>query len=62
MVIQDFAIKAAIGGAVGAWIWSETADNAAPQLAKYGSAIVITTGKKFVRLSQILTGIDPQHP
>ena len=40
VVMSDFAIKTAIAGAVGASIWSETADNAAAQLAKYGSAML----------------------
>ena len=61
VVISDFAIKAAIAGAVGASIWSETADNAAGQLAKYGSAMLSAPGKKFVRLYRRIKGVDPQH-
>ena len=61
LIMKDFAIKVALGGAVGASIWSETADNAAAQLAKYGSAMLSAPGKKFVRLYRSLRGIDPQH-
>lgn len=61
VVIKDFAIKTAIAGAVGASIWSETADNAAAQLAKYGSAMLSAPGKKFVRLYQRIKGVDSQH-
>ena len=61
VVMNDFAIKTAIAGAVGSSIWSETADNAAAQLAKYGSAILSAPGKRFVRLYNKIKGIDPQH-
>ena len=61
VIVQDFAIKTAIAGAVGASIWSETADNAAAQLAKYGSAILSAPGKRFVRLYDRIKGINPQH-
>ena len=61
VVISDFGIKAAIAGAVGASIWSETADNAAAQLAKYGSAMLSAPGKKFVRLYRRIKGVDPQY-
>ena len=61
VVMNDFAIKTAIAGAVGSSIWSETADNAAAQLAKYGSAILSAPGKRFVRLYNRIKGIDPQH-
>ena len=59
--INDFAIKAAITGAVGASVWSEVADNASAQLATYGSALLATPGKKFLRLYKRIKGIDPQH-
>ena len=61
VVMNDLAIKTAIGGAVGATIWAETADNGAAQLAKYGSAILSAPRKRFVRLYNIIRGIDPQH-
>ena len=61
VVMSDFAIKTAIAGAVGASIWSETADNAAAQLAKYGSAMLSAPGKKFVRLYRRIKGVDPQY-
>lgn len=61
VVITDLAIKAAIGGAVGASIWSETADSAAAQLAKYGSAMLSAPGKRFARLYGRIKGVDPQH-
>lgn len=47
--MTDFSIKTAIAGVVGASIWSETADNGAAQLAKYGSAMLSAP----VRLSLI---------
>jgi hypothetical protein len=61
VIMTDFAIKTAIAGAVGASIWAETADNAAAQLAKYGSVILSTPGKKFVSLYRRIKGVDPQH-
>jgi hypothetical protein len=61
LVFEDFAIKVAIGGGVWASIWGQTADNAAGQLAKYGSAILSAPGKKFVNLYSRIKGIDPQH-
>lgn len=61
VVMKDFAIKTAIAAAVGTSIWSETADNAASQLAKYGSAILSAPGKRFARLYSRIKGIDPQH-
>ena len=61
LISEDFAIKTAVAGAVGASIWSETADNAAAQLAKYGSAILSAPGKRFVRLYNRIKGIEPRH-
>ena len=61
IIINDFALKAAITGAVGASIWSETVDNAAAQLAKYGSTILLAPGKKFVRLYRKIEGVNPQY-
>ena len=61
VVISDFAIKTAIAGAVGASIWLDTADNAAAQLAKDGSAILSAPGKKFVRPYRRIKGVDPQY-
>jgi hypothetical protein len=61
LVMNDFAIKTAIAGAVGASIWSESADNAARQLAKYGSVIISAPGKRFVHLYKRIQAIDPQH-
>lgn len=61
VVMSDFAIKAAITGAVGSSIWAETADNAAAQLAKYGSAMLSAPGKKFARLYHRIKGVDPQY-
>nr|YP_010283177.1 hypothetical protein MKU01_pgp003 [Psammodictyon constrictum]ULD16296.1 hypothetical protein [Psammodictyon constrictum] len=59
--MNDFAIKTAIAGGAGATIWAETANNAAAQLAKYGSAMLLAPGKMFVRLYHRIKGIDPQH-
>lgn len=61
VVVTDFGIKAAIAGAVGATIWSEVADNAPVQLAKYWPHLLATPGKKFVRLYNRLKGVDPQY-
>ena len=60
-MVRDLGIKTAIAGAVGASIWSETADNAAAQLAKYGSALLATPGKKFLRVYNRIKGIDPLY-
>ena len=61
IIMKDLAVKVAIGGAVSATIWAETADNAAAQLVKYGSAILAAPGKKFVSLYNRIRRIDPQH-
>lgn len=61
IIMVDFPIKVAIAGAVGASIWSETADNAAAQLAKYGSAMLSAPGRRFSRLYTRIRGIDPQY-
>ena len=61
VVMNELAIKVAIGGAVGATIWVEIADNGAAQLAKYGSVILSTPSKRFVSIYNIIRGIDPQH-
>ena len=61
VVISDFEIKVAIAGAVGASIQSETVDNVAAQLAKSGSTLLATPGKKVLRLSNKIKGIDSQH-
>ena len=61
VIMSDFAIKTAIAGAVGASIWQETTDNAAAQLAKYGSAMLSAPGKKFVGLYDRIKRVDPQH-
>lgn len=61
VLIRDFAIKAAIAGAVGSSVWFETADNAAGQLSKYGPAILAAPGKKFIGLYHRIKGIDPRH-
>ena len=61
VIISDFGIKTAIAGGIGVSIWSETADNAAAQLAKYGSLILSAPGKKFVRLYRRIRGIDAQY-
>ena len=50
VVMCDFGIKVAIAGAVGSTIWLEIVDNAAAQLAEYGSAMLLAPGKKFVLL------------
>ena len=60
-VLKDFAIKVAVAGGVGASIWSGSADNAASQLAKYGSAMLTAPGKGFRHLYRRIKGIDPQH-
>ncbi len=61
VLFSDMALKVAIAGSIGSSIWSETADNAAAQLAKYGSAILAVPGKKFIRLYTRIRGIDPRH-
>lgn len=61
IVVVDFAVKVAIGGAIGSTIWSGTADNAAGAIAKYGTAILNAPGKKFAKLVKKLRGIDPKY-
>lgn len=61
ILMTDFAIKTAIAGAVGASIWSETADNAAAQLAKYGKFILAAPGQKFTRLLKKIKNVDPTY-
>ena len=60
-VMTDLGIKTAIAATIGASIWSETADNAAAQLSKYGPAMLAAPGKKFARLYNRIKGIDSQH-
>ena len=62
LVISDLPIKAAIAGGIDAFIWYETADNAAGQLAKYGFAMLSAPGKKFVRLYRKIKGVEPDTP
>jgi len=61
VVISAFRIKAAIAGAVGAYTWSETANNSAAQLAKYDSAMLSAWGNRSARLYSIIKGVDTQH-
>jgi hypothetical protein len=61
LVLTDFGVKVAIGGAVGASVWNESADLASAQLVKYGSAILAAPGKKFFRLLKRIKGINPEH-
>lgn len=61
VVVVDFALKVAVATAFGATIWSDTADQAAAQLAKYGGAILTAPGNKFKKLYQTLKKVDPQH-
>lgn len=57
----DLPIKAAIAGAVGSIIWSESADNAASLITRYGNAIVMAPGKRLVKIADRLRGINPDH-
>lgn len=59
--VLDFAIKVAIGSSIGATIWGSTADNAAANVVKYGTAILQSPGNKFKNFCKKLRGIDPQH-
>lgn len=61
LIVVDFALKSAIAGGIFATIWSGTADNAAKQLAKYGSAIVTAPGNKFKGLYKRLKGLNLEH-
>lgn len=56
--VVDFAVKAAIAGAIGSTIWSNTADNAAGVLAKYSSVMLSAPGKKFAKLVNKLRRVD----
>jgi hypothetical protein len=58
VIIADFATKTAIGCAIGATIWGDTADKAAGTLAKYAAAILSSPGNKFRKLFNKLKGIE----
>ena len=60
-LMQDFALRAAITGLIGSTIWSDTADTAASQVAKYAAAIVGSPGNKFRKILKKLQGIDADY-
>lgn len=59
--VIDFAIKVAVSSGLGAAIWGSTADNAAANVVKFGTAILQAPGNKFKNFYKKLRGIDPQH-
>ena len=59
--ILDFAMKIAIGTGIASTIWSGTADSAASNVIKFGTAIIQSPGNKFKSLYKKLRNIDPQH-
>lgn len=61
VIMVDFSIKAAVGTAVYATIWSETADNAAAQVTKYASAIVAALNRRLVKIVQKIRGVNPSY-
>jgi len=60
VIMKDFAIKAAIAGAVGASIWAKSADNSAALIARYGKAILMALGERLVKIVQKLCRMDPE--
>merc|ERR1711862_252689 len=58
VILEDFAIKTAIGTAVATTVWVDRATNAAAQLAKYGSAMLVAPGKKFIGLYKRIRSIN----
>lgn len=42
-------------------VWSNTGDNSAKFLTRYGSAIVTALGTKLMHLVQRITGVDPAY-
>ena len=61
LIMVDFGIKVAIGGAFASSIWSESADKAAEHIARYSTAILAAPGRKIGRIVQRLKGINPDH-
>ena len=61
LFLKDFAIKVALSSGLGATIWGSTADNAAANVVKFGTAILQAPGNKFKNFYKKLRGIDPQH-
>lgn len=61
IVVVDFAVQVADGNAISSTIWSDTADNAAGSIAKYGTAIIHAPGNKFAKFVKKLRGIDPKY-
>lgn len=61
LIMVDFGIKVAIGGAFASSIWSESADKVAEHIARYSTAILATPGCKIGRIVQRLKSINPDH-
>lgn len=59
--VLDFGVKVAIAGGIGATVWGSTADNAAANVVKFGTAILQAPGNKFKNLCKKLRGINPEH-
>lgn len=61
LIMVDLSIKVAIGGAFASSIWSESADKAVENIARYSSAILAAPGRKLGRIVKRLKGINPDH-
>jgi len=61
LIMVDFGIKVAIGGAFASSIWSESADKAAEHIARYSTAILAAPGRKIGRIVRRLKSINPDH-
>lgn len=59
--VIDFAVKVAIGAGIVATTWGSTADNAAINVVKLGTAILQSPGNKLKNFYKKLRGIDPEH-
>lgn len=61
LFVLDFAIKVTLGSGICASIGGSTADTAAFNIVKFGTAILQAPGNKFRNFSQKLRGIDYQQ-
>lgn len=61
LLMKDLAFKAAITGLVGSAIWSDTADNLAEQVLRYGGAISAAPGRKLKNIIKKLQGVDSNY-
>jgi hypothetical protein len=61
LLMKDFAVKVAIMGLFGSTIWSDTSDNMAEHILRYGSSICAVPGRKLKKIIKKLQGLDDRH-